>query len=187
MRGHFFDCPRHVSQIAGAVGAQRAHILGGAHRMMHHRPLAGLKLEVQAHRLQRQQQVGKDDGRVHAQLFRGGDGHLGGQLRLLADFHQRVVLAHVAVLLHVAARPGAETTPACGPRAGAGRRGQSGCRAKRFSPGVLARTGTLLSWFHMQFILTGRKRRIRRYWRQSLTSDHCGVQEHINFDGPQLL
>ena len=72
--------------------------------MMHHRPLARLKLERQSHRLQRQQQIGKDDRRIHAQLFRGRNRHLGGNLRLLADLHQRVVLAHVAVLLHVAPR-----------------------------------------------------------------------------------
>ena len=70
---------------------------------MHHRAFAGLELERQAHGLERQQQVGKDDGRVHAQLFRGGDGDFGGELGLLADFDQRVVLADVAVFLHVAA------------------------------------------------------------------------------------
>ena len=93
----------HVSQIVGAVGAQRAHILGRADGMMHHGPFAGLKLEVQAHRLQRQQQIGKDDGRIHAQLFGGGDGDFGGEIWLLADLHQRVVLADLAVLLHIAA------------------------------------------------------------------------------------
>ena len=103
MCGYLFDCLGHVCQVAGAVGAQRCDVSGGPHRMMHHRPFAGLKLEVQAHRLQRQQQVGEDDGRIHAQLFGCGDGDLGGQLRLLADFHQRVMLANIAVLLHIAA------------------------------------------------------------------------------------
>ena len=103
VRGDFLDGAGDVSQIAGAVGAQGAHVVGGADGMMDDRPLAGLELEVQAHRLQRQQQVGEDDGRVDAQLFRGGDGDLGGDLRLLADFDQRVVLADVAVLLHIAA------------------------------------------------------------------------------------
>ena len=93
----------HISQVLGAVGAQRADIFGGAHGVVNHRPLAGLEFKGQAHGLQRQQQVGKDDGCVHAQLFSGGDGDLGGQLRLLADLHQRVVLADVAILLHVAA------------------------------------------------------------------------------------
>ncbi len=103
MRGHLLDGAGHVGQIVGAVGAQGADVLGGANRMMDHRPLAGLELEGQAHGLKRQQQIGKDDGRVHAQLFGGGDGDLGGDLGLLADLHQRVVLAHVAVFLHVAA------------------------------------------------------------------------------------
>ncbi len=48
-------------------------------------------------------QVGEDDGGVDAELFRGGDGDFGGDLRLLADFDQGMVLADVAVLLHVAA------------------------------------------------------------------------------------
>ena len=101
---HFLDGARHVSQFARPVGAQGQNILRGAHRMMHHRPFPGLKLKRQAHRFQRQQQVGKDDGRIHAQLLRGGNRHLGRQLRLLADLHQRVVLADLAVLLHVTAR-----------------------------------------------------------------------------------
>ena len=94
---------RYVGQVVGAVGAQGTNVFGGADGMMNDGTLAGLELERQAHGLERQQQVGKDDGGVHAQLFRGGDGDLGGDVGLLADFHQRVVLAHVAVLLHVAA------------------------------------------------------------------------------------
>jgi len=71
--------------------------------VVNHRALAGLKLEGQPHGLERQQQVGKNDGRIHTELFRGGDGDFGGQFGLLADFNQRVVLAYVAVLLHVSA------------------------------------------------------------------------------------
>ena len=88
---------------------KRLHIFGRAHRMMHHRPFARLKFKRQPHRLERQQQIGKDDGRVNAQLFGRGDGHFGGQFRLLADFHQRVVLANVAVFLHIA--PGLAQKP----------------------------------------------------------------------------
>ena len=68
-----------------------------------------MKLKIQAHGLERQQQVGKDDRRIHAQLFGGGDGDFGGQVGLLADLHQRVVLADVAVFLHVA--PGLAQKP----------------------------------------------------------------------------
>jgi len=62
------------------------------------------KFKGQAHRLERQQQVGKNDGGVDSELFRGGDRDFGGDLGLLADFDKRMVLADVAVLLHVAAR-----------------------------------------------------------------------------------
>ena len=120
---------------------------------MHHRPLAGLKLEVQAHGLQRQQQVGKDDGRVHAQLLGGGDGDLGGQLRLLADFHQGVVLADVAVLLHVAAGLAQKPDRRAVHRAGADRRGQSGCR-QGSSWGWFRRRG-LVDRMHTELILPG--------------------------------
>ncbi len=70
---------------------------------MHDGAFACLELEGQAHGLEGQQKIGKDDGGVHAELFRGGDGDFGGDVGLLADFDQRVVLADVAILLHVAA------------------------------------------------------------------------------------
>ena len=98
-----FNGPRHVAKFARAIGAQGAHVFGGSHRTMHYGALACLKLEIQPHRFQRQQQIGKDNRCVHAQLLRGSDGHLSGQLRVLANLHQRVMLAHVAVFLHVAA------------------------------------------------------------------------------------
>ena len=41
MSGHLLNGPCYVSQLGGAVGAQGAYVLGGADRMMHHRPLAG--------------------------------------------------------------------------------------------------------------------------------------------------
>ena len=71
--------------------------------MMDDGALAGLEFEGQAHGLERQQQVGKDDGCVDAELFGGGDGDFGGEVGLLADFDQRVVFADVAIFLHVAA------------------------------------------------------------------------------------
>ena len=66
MGGHLLDGAGHVGQVVGAVGAQRVHMLRGADRVMNHGPLAGLKLKRQAHGLQWQQQIGKDDGGVHA-------------------------------------------------------------------------------------------------------------------------
>ncbi len=103
VRGNFLDGAGDVAKFVGAIGAQGCHVVGGAHGMMHDRAFAGLEFEGQAHGLERQQQVGKDDGRVDAELLGGGDGDLGREVGLLADFNQRVVLADVAVLLHVAA------------------------------------------------------------------------------------
>jgi len=121
--------PGHRPAIAGetspmstatAIGlAQRAKIVLNIrtgevpyfewHRMVHHGPFARLKLKIQSHGLQGQQQIGKNNRRIDAQLFRGGDSHLGGQLGVLANLHQSVVLPHVAVFLHVA--PGLPQKP----------------------------------------------------------------------------
>ena len=80
-----------------------ADIFGGADGMMDYGALAGLKFEVEAHGLKGQQQIGKDDGGIDAEFLGGGDGDFSGQFRLLADLDQGVVLADVAILLHVAA------------------------------------------------------------------------------------
>ena len=59
-------------------------------------------MEGQAHDFERQQQVGKDDGRIDAEGFRGRDGDLGGELGLLADLDERMLFADGAVFGHVA-------------------------------------------------------------------------------------
>jgi len=99
----FFNGAGNVGQIAGAVGAQGADVIGGADGAVDDGAFAGLEFEVEAHGLEGQQQIGKDDGGVDAKLFSGGDGDLRGQLGLLADFNQCVMLADLAILLHVAA------------------------------------------------------------------------------------
>ena len=60
-------------------------------------------MERQAHDLEGQQQVREDNGGVNLEVLGGGDGHFGGEFRLFADFDQRMVLADVAVFLHVTA------------------------------------------------------------------------------------
>ncbi len=100
---HQRDRVGNVAQFGGTIGAQHAHVFRGAHRLFDDRPFARRKVEGQAHDFQGQQQVGEDDGRVDVQVLRRGDGDFGGEFRLLADLDQRIVLAHVAVLLHVAA------------------------------------------------------------------------------------
>ena len=109
MSGDLLDCAGHVGKIVGAIGAECANVIGCTNRMMHDWAFAGLKLERQAHGLQRKQQVGKDDGGIHTELLRGGDRDLGGDFGLLADFHQSVMFANVPVFLHVA--PGLAEKP----------------------------------------------------------------------------
>jgi hypothetical protein len=59
-------------------------------------------VEGQAHNFERQQEIGKDDGGINFEIFRSRDGNFGGQFWLLADFDERVMLANLAVLRHVA-------------------------------------------------------------------------------------
>ena len=74
-----------------------------ADRLVDDGAFAGEELEGQAHDFERQQEVGEDDGGVDAEDFGGGDGDFGGELRLPADFEERMVLADGPVLGHVAA------------------------------------------------------------------------------------
>ena len=101
--GDLLDGASDVGEIVCAVGAEGAYVFRGADGMMDDGTFACLELERQSHGLQREQEVGKDDGGIHAQLFSGGDGDLSRDFRLLADFDEGVVLANVAVFLHVAA------------------------------------------------------------------------------------
>ena len=66
VRSDLLNGARDVGQIAGAVGAQRDYIRSGADGMVHDRAFACLEFEGQAHGLERQQQVGEDDGCVDA-------------------------------------------------------------------------------------------------------------------------
>ena len=67
------------------------------------RALALGELEGRAHRLERQEDVGEEDRRVHAELERL-ERDLERELGRLADLEHRVLLAERAVLGHVAAR-----------------------------------------------------------------------------------
>ena len=73
-----------------------------ANRLFDDRTFAGREMKGQSHDFERQQQIGEDNGGVDAEDLGGGDGHLRGQRRLLANFQQRMLLAHGPVLSHVA-------------------------------------------------------------------------------------
>ncbi len=159
MRGDLFDGAGYIGEVAGAVGAQGVDVFRRADGTVDHRALAGLELEVEAHGFERQQKIGKDDGRVHAQLFSGGDGDLGGQFRMLADFHKGVVLADVAVLLHVAA--GLAQKP---DRGAIDRAAETGAEEAAAVEDGFRGGGVLVGQFHIVSILPGK-------------ADRCGGQE----------
>ena len=71
---------------------------------MDDRTLAGHELKGQPHAFEWQKQVSEDDRCINIELLRGGDGDLGGELGLLADFEQGVMLANRLVLRHITAR-----------------------------------------------------------------------------------
>ena len=103
MRGYFLNGAGDVAEVLRAIGAQQADIFGGADGMMHDGAFSGLKFEVEAHGLKRQQQVGEDDRRIDTEFLGGRNGDFCGEFRLLADFDKGVMLANISVLLHVAA------------------------------------------------------------------------------------
>ena len=104
MGGDLADRIRYVTEIGAAVGTQPCNGLDRAQWLGDHRALACAEVKIKSHDLERQQQIGKDNGGVYSQLFRRGDGDLSRQCRLLADLEQRMLLAHRAVLSHVASR-----------------------------------------------------------------------------------
>ena len=61
-------------------------------------------MKRQSHDFERKQQIGKDDGGVHAQRFSGCNRHFGRYFRPLAYLDQGILLADGAVFRHVAPR-----------------------------------------------------------------------------------
>ena len=104
MGGNLANGLRDIAQLGGAIGAQPVDVRGRANRGMDHRTLGRLEGEIQAHALERQKKVGKDDGRVDVQLLGGGDRDLGGELGVLADFEQRMMPPDGLIFRHVPAR-----------------------------------------------------------------------------------
>ena len=62
---------------------RRADVSTGAYRLFDDRPLAGGKMEWQAHNLERQKKISENDCRIHPQCFGGGDRHFSRELGLL--------------------------------------------------------------------------------------------------------
>ena len=92
---------RHVAQFRGAISLELSYRVRIPHRLVDLRPFIGAELEIEPHHLQRQQQVGKNDGCIDSQTFSRGDGHVSGNFRVFADLEKRMLLTYAAVLRHV--------------------------------------------------------------------------------------
>ena len=91
-----------VTEFVGIRNRQAVDIARGAHRIVDHRAFAGGEAQLQAHRLDRQQQIGENDGGVDVQNLHGLQRDLRRQIGPFADFQNPVLGADIAVLLHVA-------------------------------------------------------------------------------------
>ena len=133
VRSHFFDRLRHIAQVGGTVRAQGCNVLRCPHGLVDDGSLASQKFEVQPHHFKWQQQVSKNDRCVHAQLLRSGDGHLSGDLWVLADFQQAIVFPHRHIFRHVAPRLTQEPNrcPVHGPAQTRAHKAAAGCVLRR--------------------------------------------------------
>ena len=94
-----------ISQRLFRIDLVQAVDVGGlAQSRADDRPFPLVVFQVQAQRLNNQQQVGKDDGGIHAQLFRRGDGDFRNQGGILAQLQEGHAGAQIPILLHIAAR-----------------------------------------------------------------------------------
>src|SRR2546425_3589749 len=72
-----------------------------AHWVVDHRTVAFGELQADAHGLDDQQNIGKENRGVHAEPFHRSDRHLGGQIRTFTESEERHLLAERTVLRHV--------------------------------------------------------------------------------------
>ena len=77
---------------------------GAADGLLDHRPVLGREVEADAHGLERQQDVGEDDGGVEIEAAQRLQRDLGGDVGAHAHLDERELLADGAVLGQVAAR-----------------------------------------------------------------------------------
>ena len=87
---------RHVFDFAHAVYVPRV-----ADGVVDDGAFAVGEFEFEPHRRDDEEDVGEDDGGVNAEAVRGVDRDFGGDIGALAHFEERMLRAHVAVLLHV--------------------------------------------------------------------------------------
>ena len=85
-------------------GLDPRHIVLRANGIVNRRTVSRSVFQVETHRLQDREQVGKQDGRVDAERSLRGERHLGSQLGALAQFEKRHFAADGPVLRQIPAR-----------------------------------------------------------------------------------
>ena len=92
-----------ASASRGSKRRTRVDVRLAAQRVLDRRPFAVDEVEADAHRLERQQQVGEENRRVHLDAADRLQRDFGGEIGRAAQIEQRIALAQRAVLAHVAA------------------------------------------------------------------------------------
>ena len=96
------DRLRHEPELLSADKPERVHIRTGPDRIVNDRTFALLERDAQAHWLEREQDVGEDDGRIEGEALDRLQRDLGRQFRRLAHLEDGMLGADGPVLLHVA-------------------------------------------------------------------------------------
>ena len=92
-----------ASASRGSNAAHRGEVGLRPQRILDRRTFAADEIEADAHRLERQQQIGEENRRVHFDAADRLQRDLGGEIGRAAEVEQRIALAQRAVLAHVPA------------------------------------------------------------------------------------
>ena len=102
--GHEAQGVEHVGSIdPGVADVHTLEIGRAAHGALDHRAVAGVEVEADAHALERQQDVGEDDGRVELEASERLQRDLGGHVGPPAQLDEAQLLTQGAILGQVAA------------------------------------------------------------------------------------
>src|SRR5579863_3884240 len=77
-----------VAEFGGAVGTKLRDVFFGADGLFDNGAFAGGKMKGQSQDFELKQKVGENNSAAAPEKFGGGDGDVGGQRGLLADFEQ---------------------------------------------------------------------------------------------------
>ncbi len=94
------DKPRRLVRIGNG---QPVDGLAAPDLVRQYRPMSLVELECRSHRLDRDEDVREEDGRVHAEEVHRLQGHLDAEFRSLAQFEKGHAAAHLLVFREIAA------------------------------------------------------------------------------------